>query len=221
MSIFSSANIVQTFINLKSIGATPRQISYLLYLEALAYCIPAIIIGPIVGYIVQSINIKFVFSLPITLICVLCVIVTVMLAVSKEISKLTRLSSVAAISGETERYSKSKFTKEIKKSRPIDPSHPARSLVWQFYRGNRHAYRLSLVALTVFCTLIASFNIFMSMLKANQYSQLDKENYNINIKFGDQLPSDALLTEIAGLGYKYAAYLGAGCFGVLSMLAVG
>ncbi len=212
MSIFSSANIVQTFINLKSIGATPRQISYLLYLEALAYCIPAIIIGPIVGYIVQSIIIKFVFSLPITLICVLCVIVTVMLAVSKEISKLTRLSSVAAISGETERYSKSKFTKEIKKSRPIDPSHPARSLVWQFYRGNRHAYRLSLVALTVFCTLIAS---------SNQYSQLDKENYNINIKFGDQLPSDALLTEIAGLGYKYAAYLGAGCFGVLSMLAVG
>ncbi len=197
---------------LKSVGATPEQIRYLLYLEIIVYSIPAIILGLLVGYIVQSIVIKFAFSLWVTLACAVLVLLTVLVASASQIRRLTYIPIIAAISGSMNDFTGGNKKKKSKKvAPPISPVHPARSLAWQFYKGNRSSYRMSMIALTLFFAIGISFQTAIAFVKANSAVQLDEEQYNINISFGKSLPNNEQLAEIAQIGDAYTAYYSNTC----------
>lgn len=193
---------------LKSVGAAPEQIRYLLYLEAAVCCIPAMLLGPLIGYIVQSLMIKFAFSWWVTLICIALVPLTVFIASSGQIRRLARIPIVAAITGSMDGYAGigGSGRKGAGKNQAINPANPARSLALQFYRGSRSSYRMSMIALALFFAISISFQTVMAFVKANSFAQLEDDRYNISIHFANGLPDDPLLSEISQAGDLYFAY---------------
>lgn len=192
---------------LRSIGTTPEQIRYLIYLELILICIPAILLGLIIGYTVQTLVFRFIFSPIINLICAGCVFLTAFISSFSLVKRTAHETIISIISGNVEVTDKSSYDRNSKKTAhlPIE-KNPPRMLAWLFYRKNRGAYRLSAVALTLFFAVSISFFTVMAFLRADSYAQLERNVYNVSVLTGNMLPDEDTIEKLAELSCDYSAF---------------
>lgn len=188
---------------LRSIGAEPRQIYSILFLEMLFYCVPAILLGTAAAYCIQAAALRFVFSLSVTLICVLCVLLltgAVSFVQGRAVMRMDILDSVYG------RQSFSEKSKNSGASSVISSRHPARSLAWHFYRSSRGSYRMSTFILALFFTLSTAFTLTMAMICANSMRAIEDNIYNVSVQTGQSLPDEKTRAGLCDESDLYSAY---------------
>lgn len=189
---------------LKSIGAAPEQIKLLILLEALIYCLPAIPPGLIIGYTVQAVLSRFVFSWQIVLLCILSVVITVISAAYIPAVRMSKLIIINALTGAGS--ASAEKSRLLQKYTPIKkPSAITGLLAHSSFIFHLRAFRASLITLSLFMIIMLSFCSFITIWRTDYKIQLDNNDFNIRISGYNRLNND-LAEKISLLSPHYVSY---------------
>lgn len=198
----------------KSVGATPKQIKKTVKIEAIYLSIVPIILGVGLGHvfcyyfiekikdIVNSntdgsiINITFKTSPIIILIILLLSFITILLSISRTAKRLSKVSPIDAIKQGGLNYEN--FRR--KKDNELDYNHTniISSLSKDFLKANKKSFRTTIISIGISFTILFTFLIVMSGVKADELLNNLEIHYPLRIHFySNEIVDESLFKEIS------------------------